>query len=229
MENHIFASFFMVLDLRLVKIGCRETINFFFYIRNKRSVNINSVYYSKKNEIKSTVLMINDKMIRKTLMIALLMVMGMVVAKAQGGLKKVYDETIDPMHQIEAALTKAKEQKKYVLCQVGGNWCPWCLRFADFVEKDSVVSKTVNDNYVFIHVNYDPRRTSVKEKQAESEHLMHYLGNPARFGFPVFVVLNDSGSVLHIQDSSYLEEGKGYSKEKTLRFFKNWTPEVVKK
>ncbi len=27
--NHNFASFFMVLDLRLVKIGCRETINFF--------------------------------------------------------------------------------------------------------------------------------------------------------------------------------------------------------
>lgn len=28
--NHNFASFFMVLDLRLVKIGCRETINFFY-------------------------------------------------------------------------------------------------------------------------------------------------------------------------------------------------------
>ena len=28
-ERHTFASFFMVLDLRLVKIGCRETINFF--------------------------------------------------------------------------------------------------------------------------------------------------------------------------------------------------------
>ena len=28
-EPRIFAMFFMVLDLRLVKIGCRETINFF--------------------------------------------------------------------------------------------------------------------------------------------------------------------------------------------------------
>ena len=27
--NRTFALFFMVLDLRLVKIGCRETINFF--------------------------------------------------------------------------------------------------------------------------------------------------------------------------------------------------------
>ena len=31
-ESHTFASFFMVLDLRLVKIGCRETINFFCFI-----------------------------------------------------------------------------------------------------------------------------------------------------------------------------------------------------
>ena len=30
--SRIFAMFFMVLDLRLVKIGCRETINFFCYI-----------------------------------------------------------------------------------------------------------------------------------------------------------------------------------------------------
>lgn len=30
-ESHTFASFFMVLDLRLVKIGCRETINFFCF------------------------------------------------------------------------------------------------------------------------------------------------------------------------------------------------------
>ena len=28
-EPRTFAMFFMVLDLRLVKIGCRETINFF--------------------------------------------------------------------------------------------------------------------------------------------------------------------------------------------------------
>ena len=30
-KRRTFALFFMVLDLRLVKIGCRETINFFIY------------------------------------------------------------------------------------------------------------------------------------------------------------------------------------------------------
>ena len=161
-------------------------------------------------------------------MIAIFMTLGMVVAKAQGALKKVYNETIDPISQIDEALTKAKGEGKYVVCQVGGNWCPWCLRFADFVEKDSVVNKVVNDNFVFIHVNYNPRRTAGGEAQQKAAQLMQRLGGPARFGFPVFVVLNEKGDVLHIQDSSFLEEGKGYSEEKTLRFFKNWTPKAVK-
>lgn len=30
-KRRTFVLFFMVLDLRLVKIGCRETINFFIY------------------------------------------------------------------------------------------------------------------------------------------------------------------------------------------------------
>lgn len=57
--------------------------------------------------------------------------------------------------------------------------------------------------------------------------MMKRLGNPARFGFPVFVVLDSNGKVLHIQDSSFLEEDKSYSEKKVLRFFKNWTPAAV--
>lgn len=58
-------------------------------------------------------------------------------ASAQTPLKKVYNDTIDPMAQIDNALEKAKSENKFVVCQVGGNWCPWCLRFADFIEKEA--------------------------------------------------------------------------------------------
>jgi len=44
----------------------------------------------------------------------------------------------------------------------------------------------------------------------------------------VFVVLDEKGKVIHIQDSSFLEEGKGYNKEKVIRFFSSWTPNAVK-
>ena len=164
---------------------------------------------------------------RKILMIAF-MTMSVVMANAQGALKRVYNETIDPMTQIDEALVKAKTDGKFVVCQVGGNWCPWCLRFADFVEKDTAVNKVVNDNFEYLHVNYNPRKTAGDAAQQKAAQLMQRLGNPARFGFPVFVVLDEKGNVLHIQDSSFLEEGKGYSEEKVLRFFKNWTPKAVK-
>jgi hypothetical protein len=64
---------------------------------------------------------------------------------------------------------------------------------------------------------------------AQAKAMLSRLNNPARFGFPVFVVLDEEGKVLHIQDSSFLEEGKGYHKEKVLRFFNSWTPEAVRK
>ena len=164
---------------------------------------------------------------RKVLMIAL-MTMSVMMANAQGALKKVYNETIDPMSQIDEGLVKAKAEGKFVVCQVGGNWCPWCLKFADFVEKDTAVNRVVNDNFVFLHVNYNPRKAAGEAAQQKAAQLMERLNHAGRFGFPVFVVLDEQGKVMHIQDSSFLEEGKGYSEEKVLRFFKNWTPKAVK-
>lgn len=165
---------------------------------------------------------------RKLFIVALFISSIVMTANAQEALKKVYDESIDPMEQIDKALDMAKSEGKFVVCQVGGNWCPWCLRFADFIEKDSVVNKMVTDNFVFRHVNYNPRKAAGEEAVKKATQLMHRLGNPARFGFPVLVVLDENGKVLHIQDSSFLEEGKSYSEKKVLRFFKNWTPKAVK-
>ena len=161
---------------------------------------------------------------KRIISMAFMLAVVMLTANAQEALKKVYNESIDPMTQIDEALVKAKADGKFVVCQVGGNWCPWCLRFADFVEKDSAVNKVVNDNFEYIHVNYNPRKAAGDEAQAKVAQLMHRLNNPQRFGFPVFVVLDETGKVIHIQDSSFLEEGKGYNEEKTLRFFKAWTP-----
>ena len=143
---------------------------------------------------------------------------------ANAQLKKVYDESINPLEQIDKALVQATEQGKFVICQVGGNWCPWCLRFADFITKDEEIAKVIDENFVYIHVNYNPRNSS---DEARDKAMLQRLGNPGRFGYPVFVVLDTKGNVIHIQDSSFLEEGKGYNKEKVLRFFNAWTPNVV--
>ena len=149
-------------------------------------------------------------------------------AEAQSNLKKVYDESIDPMTQIDNAISKADRNGKFVICQVGGNWCRWCLMFADFISKDNEITELIDKNFEYIHVNYNPRERNDESKMKKAEAMLARLGNPGRFGYPVFVVLDGDGKVIHIQDSSLLEEGNGYNKSKVLRFFSNWTPEAVK-
>lgn len=164
----------------------------------------------------------------KTLVSCLILVCCSLTANAQTGLKKVYDESLNPIEQIDRAVAKGEAEGKFVVCQVGGNWCPWCLRFADFISNDSTISKVIDENFVYIHVNYNPRKADQASVE-QGKAVMERLANPARFGFPVFVILDENGKVLHIQDSSFLEEGKGYNKDKVLRFFRCWTPAAVKK
>lgn len=165
---------------------------------------------------------------KKRIILSLLAVFFVMAAQAQTESKKLYDEDINPLEQIDQAVIKAKAEGKFVICQVGGNWCPWCLRFADFISKDSDISKVIADNFNYIHVNYNPRKSGGEEKQQQAKALMQRLDNCGRFGYPVFVVLNEEGKVIHLQDSSFLEEGQSYNQEKVLRFFKSWTPEAVK-
>ena len=164
----------------------------------------------------------------RKVLVVLFTVLFSLSANAQTGLKKVYNEDINPIEQINQAIVKAKSEGKFVICQMGGNWCPWCLRFADFITNDTTISKVIDENFEYIHVNYNPRKSVGETQQQQAAALMKRLNNCGRFGFPVFVVLDEEGKVIHIQDSSFLEEGQGYNQEKVLRFFKNWTPKSVK-
>lgn len=165
---------------------------------------------------------------RKRIILSFVAALITLMANAQTGPKKVYNEDINPIEQIDAAVMKAQSEGKFVICQVGGNWCPWCLRFADFITNDTTISKVISENFEYIHVNYNPRKSEGAVKSQEAAALMKRLDNCGRFGFPVFVVLDESGKVINIQDSSFLEEGQSYNQEKVLRFFKNWTPKAVK-
>lgn len=142
---------------------------------------------------------------------------------------KVYDESVNPDTQISEALARAAAEGKFVVGQLGGNWCKWCIRFARFVEGDPEIKSLVDDNFVFIHVNYNPRNGQAAADTAGVAEALRRLGNPVRFGYPVLVVLDDKGNVVHTQDSSFLESGDGYDKTKVMRFFKAWTPAAVAK
>lgn len=162
---------------------------------------------------------------KRTLSLIALALATTLAMRAQNPLPKVYDENIDPMAQIDKAVAKAKTEKKNVIVQLGGNWCIWCLRFADFITKEAQIDSVIRHNYEYIHVNI-PRRGTPQAKAAEP--LQKRLDNAGRFGYPVLVVLGPDGKVLHTQDSSFLESGQSYDASKVLRFLNCWTPENTK-
>ena len=120
--------------------------------------------------------------------------------------------------KIADAVNQAKADGKHVFIQIGGNWCIWCARFNDFVTKDKSIDSLIKENYVVYHMNYS--------KENKNEKLLANYGYPQRFGFPVFLVLDANGKLLHTQNSSYLEEGKGYNGKTVTGFFNDWAPKA---
>lgn len=140
----------------------------------------------------------------------------------------IYNPEANAMADLKAAIAKAAKANKHVLVQVGGNWCTWCIAFHQLVNTTALLKQTITENYEYVLVNWD--------KEHHNDEAMKYLGFPNRFGYPVFVVLDGKGKVLHIENSSYLEtdevgaNGKkkvGHDVKKINSFLKGWTVAAV--
>jgi thioredoxin-related protein len=128
---------------------------------------------------------------------------------------KLYKPEENAKEAISNAVKEAKKTGRHVFIQIGGNWCIWCARFEDFVTTDSSIDSLVKKNYVVYHLNYS--------KENENKNILKEYKFPQRFGFPVFLVLDGDGKLLHTQNSEYLEKDKSYDKRKVVEFFKSWT------
>ena len=138
-------------------------------------------------------------------------------AEEKAKLPKPYDATENAEARITELVKKAKAENKNIILQAGGNWCIWCLRFNNYVQTTPELKEIVDKNYLYYHLNYSPEN--------KNEKVFAKYDNPgAKFGYPVFVVLDQNGKMIHTQDSAVLEEGKGYSKEKVKAFFEKWSP-----
>ncbi|MES1215097.1 MAG: thioredoxin family protein [Bacteroidota bacterium] len=119
--------------------------------------------------------------------------------------------------EISKAAKEAKAEGKHVFIQVGGNWCIWCARFNDVISNDTKIDSIIKSAYIVYHMNYSKENYNAK--------LLKKYGYPQRFGFPVFLILNGEGKLIHTQSSWYLEDGKkGYDRDKVISFFNDWAP-----
>jgi len=132
---------------------------------------------------------------------------------------KLYNPDADVSAVISKALARAKAENKHLFLQIGGNWCPWCLKFHKFCTEDKDISILMSQNYIAVKVNYSKENRNLAE--------LKKLEFPQRFGFPVFVILDANGKRIHTQSSAYLEEGEGYSKKSVIEFLKQWSPQAL--
>jgi thioredoxin-related protein len=129
---------------------------------------------------------------------------------------KPYNINTDAKADLQKAILAANAMNKHVLIQVGGNWCPWCLRFHAMATSAKKVDSLISADYVYLMINYS--------KENKNMDVMEQLEYPNRFGFPVFVILDGKGKRLHTQDSGLLEHAtvKGYDTAKVVTFLKMW-------
>ena len=138
-------------------------------------------------------------------------------AEEKAKLPKPYNDKENAEAKIAELVKQAQAENKNIILQAGGNWCIWCLRFNQFVQTTPELKNVVDENYLYYHLNYSPEN--------KNEKVFAKYDNPgAKFGYPVFIVLDKNGKMIHTQDSAVLEEGKGYSIEKVKAFFQDWAP-----
>lgn len=127
---------------------------------------------------------------------------------------KLYNPLANAEKDIADAVKKAKAERKYVFIQAGGNWCAWCLEFNSFCHSDKQIDSMLTSDFIVYHLNYS--------QENKNSAIMVRYGFPQRFGFPVFLVLDENGNRIHTQNSVYLEQGKSYNKRKVIEFLQQW-------
>jgi uncharacterized protein YyaL (SSP411 family) len=157
---------------------------------------------------------------KKSILILSLILFSSSYLLAQTEAVTIYNPNANAKEDIASAVKQARAENKHVLLQIGGNWCPWCVKLDGFMATDPQIDSLLKVDYVRVMVNYS--------KENKNDEVMKMLGNPQRFGFPVLVILNQDGIRLHTQDSWYLEKEKYYDKEKLMHFLEMWSVAAVK-
>jgi thiol:disulfide interchange protein len=137
----------------------------------------------------------------------------------EDGAVKLYDPSANAMLELRSAVAQAVATGKHVLVQVGGNWCSWCHKLDRLFQSDRRIDSLLQADYVSLRVNHSKENTN--------EEVLRRLDGPQRFGFPVLLVLDSSGRLLHTQDTGQLEKDGAHDPERVYRFLYLWRPDAV--
>ena len=150
---------------------------------------------------------------RSSILVFVLALVFCAAARA-GDLPEKFDPARDAAADVAHALALAKAGGKRVIVDVGGEWCSWCHVLDRFVDSNADVRALLDARYVWVKVNYS----------RENRNTQLLARWPKIAGYPHLFVLDASGRLLHSQDTSLLESGKGYDRRKFIDMLKRWAP-----
>lgn len=124
----------------------------------------------------------------------------------------IYDDKRDPFKDAVAAIKLAKETKRNVLLEIGGNWCAWCHKMDAFLEENPDIYQKLHNEYVLLKINVSDSN--------ENADFMKSL--PPTLGYPHMYISTDSGKMLLSKDTAELLAGDSYSRDAWVQFLEQW-------
>jgi hypothetical protein len=98
--------------------------------------------------------------------------------------KYIFDPNADAKADLNNAEATAAQEHKHLFILIGGDWSQASIEFNTALNKE-YVQKVLNDNYVFLRLNFSPSN--------KNEEVLQQLGCPKYDGYPILMVLDENG------------------------------------
>jgi protein disulfide-isomerase len=115
-----------------------------------------------------------------------------------------YDENADALDSISKALKIAKLENKYVLLQMGGNWCPDCRTLGEYFTRPDIKA-WLHDRVILVSVDVGEWNRNLD--------IVETYGNPISEGIPALVLLNSENEVMFATLAGELASVRSMSKD----------------
>jgi len=122
---------------------------------------------------------------------------------------KPYDESVVAGEEIAKALGIAKSNNKYILLQMGGNWCPDCRTLGEYFSRPDI-KKWLDERVILVSVD-------VGEWDRNLDIVEEY-GNPISEGIPALVLLNPDNEVIFATLAGELASARDMSKNDLIQW-----------
>lgn len=129
-------------------------------------------------------------------------------------IKDLYPATANARKEIEAALTRARENQKHILLVFGANWCYDC-HVLDRALHDGAAGKIIRKDFELVHINIGD------DGEVNSDLAKRYQVSLAK-GVPAVAVLKSDGSVLYSSNDGEFEAARRMIRRDLVSFLEKW-------